>query len=56
MWFERPLVPAEVDPNVGQVYVAESFFRNCTKHAYIGMNRPENMRELQQKWASVVAG
>ncbi len=53
--FERPLVPAEVDPNVGQVYVAESFFRNCTKHAYIGMNRPENMRAAA-KMGYVVAG
>lgn len=53
--FERPLVPAEVDPDVGQVYVAESFFRNCTKHAYIGMNRPENMRAAA-KMGYVVAG
>ncbi|AFV10914.1 trimethylamine methyltransferase [Thermacetogenium phaeum DSM 12270] len=53
--FERPLAPSEVDQDVGQVYVAESFYRNCTKHAYIGMNRPENMRAAA-KMGYVVAG
>jgi len=53
--FERALAPAEVDPDVGQVHVAESFYNNCTKHAYIGMNRPENMRAVF-KMGAVVAG
>lgn len=42
--FERALGPSEVDPDVAQVHIAESFFNYSTKHAYIGMNRPENMR------------
>ncbi len=54
--FERNLVPAEVDPDVGQVYVAEAFFNNCTKHAYIGMNRPENIRAAFKMGALVSGG
>lgn len=42
--FERALGPSEVDPDVSQVHIARSFYNNSTKHAYIGMNRPENMR------------
>ncbi|ATW24608.1 trimethylamine methyltransferase [Candidatus Formimonas warabiya] len=53
--FERALGPSEVDPDVAQVHIAESFFNNCTKHAYIGMNRPENMRAVA-KMAYLVCG
>lgn len=53
--FERAIAPSEVDPDVAQVHIAESFYRNCTKHAYIGMNRPENMRAAA-KMGYVVAG
>jgi len=53
--FERALGPSEVDPDVAQVHIAESFYNNCTKHAYIGMNRPENMRAVA-KMGYVVAG
>lgn len=42
--FERAIGPSEVDPDVAQVHIAESFYKYSTKHAYIGMNRPENMR------------
>lgn len=53
--FERAIAPSEVDPDVSQVHIAESFFNNCTKHAYIGMNRPENLRAAF-KMGAVVAG
>jgi len=53
--FERALAPSEVDPDVAQVHIAESFYNNCTKHAYIGMNRPENMRAVA-KMGYVVSG
>ena len=53
--FERALGPSEVDPDVAQVHIAESFYNNCTKHAYIGMNRPENMRAAA-KMGYVVSG
>ncbi|NMA14182.1 MAG: hypothetical protein GX930_02970 [Clostridia bacterium] len=53
--FERALGPSEVDPDVSQVHIAESFYNNCTKHAYIGMNRPENMRAVA-KMGYVVSG
>lgn len=53
--FERALGPSEVDPDVSQVHIAESFYNNCTKHAYIGMNRPENMRAAA-KMGYVVSG
>ena len=36
------------------MHIAESY-NNCTKHAYIGMNRPENMRAVA-KMGYVVAG
>ena len=53
--FERALGPSEVDPDVSQVHIAESFYNNSTKHAYIGMNRPENMRAAA-KMGYVVSG
>lgn len=53
--FERAIAPSEVDPDVAQVHIAESFYNNCTKHAYIGMNRPENMRAVA-RMGYVVAG
>jgi len=53
--FERCLAPEECDPDVGQVHVAEAFFNNCTKHGYIGMNRPENIRAAF-KMGAVVSG
>ena len=53
--FERAIGPSEVDPDVSQVHIAESFYNNCTKHAYIGMNRPENMRAVA-KMGYVVSG
>lgn len=53
--FERAIAPSEVDPDVAQVHIADSFYNNCTKHAYIGMNRPENMRAAA-KMGYVVAG
>jgi len=53
--FERALGPSEVNPDVSQVHIAESFYNNCTKHAYIGMNRPENMRAAA-KMGYVVSG
>lgn len=53
--FERALGPSEVDPDVAQVHIAESFYNYSTKHAYIGMNRPENMRAVA-KMGYVVAG
>ncbi|KUO51732.1 MAG: hypothetical protein APF76_15210 [Desulfitibacter sp. BRH_c19] len=54
--FERCLMPEEVDPDVGQVYVAEAFLNNCTKHGYIGMNRPENVRAAFKMGALVAGG
>jgi trimethylamine--corrinoid protein Co-methyltransferase len=53
--FERAIAPHEVEPDVAQVHIADSFYNNCTKHAYIGMNRPENMRAVA-KMGYVVAG
>lgn len=53
--FERALGPSEVDPDVSQVHIAESFYNYSTKHAYIGMNRPENMRAVA-KMGYVVSG
>jgi trimethylamine--corrinoid protein Co-methyltransferase len=53
--YERALAPEEVDPDVAQVHVAQDFLNYNTKHAYIGMNRPENMRAAF-KMASVVSG
>jgi len=54
--FERAIAPSEVDPDVAQVHIAESFFQNCTKHAYIGMNRPENMRAVAKMAYAVCGG
>ena len=53
--FERAIAPSEVDPDVAQVHIAESFYNHSTKHAYIGMNRPENMRAVA-KMGYVVSG
>ncbi|SDE65797.1 Glycine betaine methyltransferase [Sporomusa acidovorans DSM 3132] len=53
--FERAMGPSEVDPDVAQVHIAESFYNHSTKHAYIGMNRPENMRAAA-KMGYVVSG
>lgn len=53
--FERAIAPSEVDPDVAQVHIGESFYNNCTKHAYIGMNRPENLRAVA-RMGYVVAG
>lgn len=53
--FERAIGPSEVDPDVSQVHIAESFYNYSTKHAYIGMNRPENMRAVA-KMGYVVSG
>lgn len=53
--FERAIGPSEVDPDVSQVHIAESFYNFSTKHAYIGMNRPENMRAVA-KMGYVVSG
>ena len=53
--FERAIAPSEVDPDVAQVHIADSFYNNCSKHAYIGMNRPENMRAVA-KMGYVVSG
>ncbi|MBP2644132.1 MAG: trimethylamine methyltransferase [Firmicutes bacterium] len=53
--FERAIGPSEVDPDVAQVHIAESFYNHSTKHAYIGMTRPENMRAVA-KMGYVVAG
>jgi trimethylamine--corrinoid protein Co-methyltransferase len=53
--FERAIGPSEVDPDVAQVHIAESFYNYSTKHAYIGMNRPENMRAVA-KMGYVVSG
>ena len=53
--FERALGPSEVDPDVSQVHIAESFYNHSTKHAYIGMNRPENMRAAV-KMGGIVQG
>ncbi len=53
--FERAIGPSEVDPDVSQVHIAESFYNYSTKHAYIGMNRPENMRAVA-KMGYVVQG
>ncbi|NYE58498.1 trimethylamine--corrinoid protein Co-methyltransferase [Carboxydothermus ferrireducens DSM 11255] len=53
--FERAIGPSEVDPDVAQVHIAESFYNYSTKHAYIGMNRPENLRAVA-KMGYIVAG
>lgn len=53
--FERALGPSEVDPDVAQVHIAESFYNHSTKHAYIGMTRPENMRAAA-KMGYIVSG
>ncbi len=54
--FERAMAPSEVNPDVAQVHIADSFFNNCTKHAYIGMNRPENMRAVAKMAYAVCGG
>lgn len=54
--FERCMVPEDVNPHVGQVWVAEGFYNNCTKHALIGMNRPENIRAACKMGAIVSGG
>lgn len=54
--FERCMVPDDVNPHVGQVWVAEGFYNNCSKHALIGMNRPENIRAACKMGAIVSGG
>lgn len=54
--FERAIGPSEVDPDVAQVHIAESFYNYSTKHAYIGMNRPENMRAVAKMGYAVSGG
>jgi trimethylamine--corrinoid protein Co-methyltransferase len=54
--FERAIAPSEVDPDVAQVHIADSFYNNSTKHAYIGMNRPENMRAVAKMGYAVMGG
>ena len=53
--FERNIVPAEVNPHVGQLYVLEAFLNNSTKPAYIGMHDPQNVK-YAIKMGGLVAG
>jgi len=53
--FERAIAPSEVRSGCGSSAHRRFFYNNCTKHAYIGMNRPENMRAAA-KMGYVVAG
>ncbi len=53
--FERPLTPSDVEQDVACIYNTKSFFNNCTKHGYIGLNTAENLRTCV-KMASLVAG
>ncbi len=53
--YERNIVPVDVDPYVGQLYVIEAFLNNTTKPGYIGMHDPENIRAAY-KMGCLVAG
>ena len=53
--FERNIVPKEVNPHVGQLYVLEAFLNNSTKPAYIGMHDPQNVK-YAIKMGGIVAG
>lgn len=53
--FERNIVPKDVDPFVGQLYVLEAFLNNTTKPGYIGMHDPENIKAAY-KMGCMVAG
>ena len=53
--FERNIVPADVDPYVGQLHVLNAFLNNTTKPGYIGMHDPNNIK-VAFKMGSVVAG
>jgi|GEM_PF-1208361 len=42
--FERPLTPADVAQDISCLYNGKSYFENCTKHGYIGINSVKNLR------------
>ncbi len=53
--YERNIVPKDVDPYVGQLYVVEAFLNNTTKSGFIGMHDPENIKAAY-KMGCLVAG
>jgi len=54
--FERPLTPADVEQDVACIYNIKSFFNNCTKHGYIGINHVENLKRCFEMGVLVSGG
>lgn len=53
--FERPLTPSDMNQNISCLYNIKSYFENCTKHGYIGINSVENLYTCYEM-GKVVAG
>ena len=53
--FERPLTPSDMNQGIGCLYNIKSYFENCTKHGYIGINSIENLQTCYEM-GKVVAG
>ncbi|MBW2613052.1 MAG: trimethylamine methyltransferase family protein [Deltaproteobacteria bacterium] len=54
--FERPLTPSDMNQNIACLYNIKSFFENCTKHGYIGINSVENLRTCYEMAKTVAGG
>jgi trimethylamine---corrinoid protein Co-methyltransferase len=54
--FERPLTPNDTIQEIACLYNTKSFFENCTKHGYIGVNSVENLRTCFKMGAAVAGG
>jgi trimethylamine---corrinoid protein Co-methyltransferase len=54
--FERPLTPSDMNQNISCLYNIKSFFENCTKHGYIGINSVENLHTCYEMGKAVAGG
>jgi trimethylamine--corrinoid protein Co-methyltransferase len=54
--FERPLTPSDMSQKSTCLYNCKSFFKNCTKHGYIGINTVDNLRTCFKMAAAVSGG
>lgn len=54
--FERPLTPADIDQGIACLYNAKSYFENCTKHGYIGINSVDNLKVCYEMGKAVAGG
>ncbi len=51
--FERPLTPSDMNQEISCLYNIKSYFENCTKHGYIGINSVENLQTCYEMGVAV---